>query len=376
MQPGGQGPGPGGTLLLHRPRHLGHIRRLGARADGVGEHVHGREAALLQKRQGGGELLLRLLGEAADHVGGDGGVVKVPPQQVHGLPEPGGVVPAVHPMQGGVAAGLQGQVEMGAQVGQSRRPAAEVLGDGPGLQAAQPQPQPGRGRRNGLHQVDEAGAVAEILAPGGDLDAGEHQLPIALGLKLAGLGYRLVQGQGAHRTPGKGDDAVGAEVHASVLHLQHGPGPGGQAPGRQHLEAPPPQGVIHRHPGGAVPDLLLQQVQKGHPVPGAADQVDAQGLCLVGVSLDIAAAHCHHPVGAHPPGPADGLAGFLVADGGDGTGVDDVSVGTVLKVHQLVAPAAQLLLHGLGLVLVHLAAQRVNGSSHGDSPCTFRVNSV
>ena len=67
---------------------------------------------------------------------------------------------------------------------------------------------------------------------------------------------------------------------------------------------------------------------------------------------------------------------LYVADGGDGTGVDDVSVGAVLKVHQLVAPAAQLLLHGLGLVLVHLAAQRVNGSSHGDSPCTFRVNSV
>ena len=122
--------------------------------------------------------------------------------------------------------------------------------------------------------------------------------------------------------------------------------------------------------------FLLQQVQKGHPVSGAADQVDAQGLCLVSVGLDIAAAGGHHGAGTAPPGPADHLAGFFVADGGNGTGIDDVSVGTVLKVHQLVAPAAQLLLHGLGLVLVHLAAQRVNGSSHGDSPCTFRVNSV
>ena len=237
--------------------------------------------------------------------------------------------------------------------------------------------QPGCGRRNGLHQVDEAGAVAEILAPGGDLDAGEHQLPIALRLKLAGLGHGLVQGQGAHRTPGKGDDAVGAEVHASVLHLQHGPGPGGQAPGRQHLEAPPPQGSHPPPPGGCGPATSCSSRSRKairSPVPPIRSM--PRVFCLVGVGLGIAAAGGHHGAGTAPPGPADHLAGFFVADGGDGTGIDDVSVGAVLKVHQLVAPAAQLLLHGLGLVLVHLAAQRVNGSSHGDSPCTFRVNSV
>ena len=73
----------------------------------------------------------------------------------------------------------------------------------------------------------------------------------------------------------------------------------------------------------------------------------------------------HHGVGAAALGPADHLAGFFVADGGNGAGIDDISVGAVLEVHQLMTPAAQLLLHGLGLVLVHLAAQRVNGNSHG-----------
>ena len=35
----------------------------------------------------------------------------------------------------------------------------------------------------------------------------------------------------AHRAPGIGDDAVGAEVGAAVLHLQKGPGPALQPPG-------------------------------------------------------------------------------------------------------------------------------------------------
>ena len=335
--------------------------------------MHGRKAALLQKRQGGGELLLRLLGKAADHVGGDGGAGEICPQQADGFPEPGGVVPAVHAAQGGVAPGLQGQMEVGAQIGKLRRPAAEILRHRPGLQAPQPQPQPGRGRRYSLHQVDEAAAVVKIPAPGGNFDAGEHQLPVSLRLELPGLGHGLGQGQGPHRPPGIGN---GAEIHAAVLHLQHGPGAGRHASGRQHLKVPPPQGVVHRHPRGPVPGLLLQQVQKGHPAAGAADQVDAQALGLVGVGLDIAAAGGHHGVGTAALGPADHLAGFFVADGGNGAGIDDISVGAVLEVHQLMTPAAQLLLHGLGLVLVHLAAQRVNGSSHGDSPCTFRVNSV
>ena len=39
------------------------------------------------------------------------------------------------------------------------RPEAERLGDGPGLQRAQPDPAAGGGSADGLHQVDEGGPI-------------------------------------------------------------------------------------------------------------------------------------------------------------------------------------------------------------------------
>ena len=70
------------------------------------------------------------------------------------------------------------------------------------------------------------------------------------------------------------------------------------------------------------------------------------------------------------------LPGFFIADGGDGAGVDDVGVRRGLKVHQRVATPLKLLLHGLRLVLVDLAAEGVNSNSHGDSPCTLRFSPI
>ena len=46
-------------------------------------------------------------------------------------------------------------MEVGAEVGQGRRPAAESLGDGAGLQTAQPHPQGGDGMAESFQQVDE-----------------------------------------------------------------------------------------------------------------------------------------------------------------------------------------------------------------------------
>jgi Na+/H+-translocating membrane pyrophosphatase len=71
------------------------------------------------------------------------------------------------------------------------------------------------------------------------------------------------------------------------------------------------------------------------------------------------------------PGTADDLAGFLVADGGDGTGVDDVGVGRAVKGHKGMAPGGKQLLQRLGLVLIYLAAQGVQGDFHAlAAPCS------
>lgn len=109
---------------------------------------------------------------------------------------------------------------------------------------------------------------------------------------------------------------------------------------------------------------LLQEVEKRHPVAGAGDQIQGQGGGLVGVGLDIAAAGGHHGVFVELAAAADHLAGLFVADGGDGAGIDDVGIRRLLKGYQCMAPADKLLLHGLGLVLVHLAAKGVNRNAH------------
>ena len=63
-------------------------------------------------------------------------------------------------------------------------------------------------------------------------------------------------------------------------------------------------------------------------------------------------------------GAANHVPTFFVADGGDGTGVDDIHIGLCIKLCEGVAAAGQNGLHGLGLVLVDLAAQGVNGIAH------------
>src|SRR5699024_11677804 len=80
-----------------------------------------------------------------------------------------------------------------------------------------------------------------------------------------------------------------------------------------------------------------------------------------------AAANPNQRVGGHRLGPMYQLPGFFIADGGDGTGIDEVGVGGTVKGDQSMAPADQLGLHGLGLVLVDLTAQGKNGDIHWHS---------
>ena len=67
----------------------------------------------------------------------------------------------------------------------------------------------------------------------------------------------------------------------------------------------------------------------------------------------------------HPAGPKSDYAYHTEAmDRAMEGGIDDVGIRRFLKGHQCVAPADKLLLHGLCLVLVHLAAQGIDGNTH------------
>ena len=202
------------------------------------------------------------------------------------------------------------------------------------------------------------------MAPAGDLDARQYQLLIALLPQLPRLLRRRFQRQRPHRPSGVGNDAVGAEVHAAVLHLQHGAGTLRHAAGRQHLELAAAQGVVQQRHRLFFVGGLLQKIEKRHPVAGSGNQIQLQSRRLVGVGLDIAAAGGHHGVFVELAAAADHLPGLFVADGGDGAGIDDVGIRRFLKGHQCVAPADKLLLHGLCFILVHLAAKGVNRNAH------------
>ena len=170
------------------------------------------------------------------------------------------------------------------------------------------------------------------------------------------MGDSGFQRRGAHRTACVGDDTVGAEVVAAVLNLQHSPGARFQAAGREKLKVPALKRRVHLLDA---PFLLCRQE---HPVdkrfsPGTSgDDVDIQSPYLLRLHLGIAAADADDGAGILPPAAANDGAVFFVCHGGYGTGVNDVTVAGFLKTAQGMPHGQDLLLHGLGLVLIDFAA--------------------
>ena len=137
VQPFRDGGGARRAFLAHAHLYLRHRRGLRAGAHGIGEDVHGGEAALFEEGERFAELLLRLLGKARDEVGGDGGLVKILAQQRDRLVKTRGIVPAVHSLERRVAAGLHGKVEVRAEILELCRPLAKFSRHGARLERAE-----------------------------------------------------------------------------------------------------------------------------------------------------------------------------------------------------------------------------------------------
>lgn len=114
-----------------------------------------------------------------------------------------------------------------------------------------------------------------------------------------------------HPPPGVRDDAVGAEVDAAVLNLQHGPSAALQAAGGQNLKGAAVEGVVQGGDGLALLPGALQQSGEAQPVPGAGHQIHPQAVHGVRVGLGIAAAHSDDSVRAGLAGPAVICRDFL-----------------------------------------------------------------
>ena len=353
----------GGTFRFHRLGHLtGHGVGGGSRTAGIGEDVHGGKAAFPRKGQGFLQLRLRFAGEAHDEIRGHGAAGEPLAKQPDALQIPGCVVFPAHPLQNGIAAALQAQMKLGTEIVKGRQPPAEVLIHDPWLQRAEADAHGSGGGTDGLRQIGKAAAVLQVPAPGGDLDTRHHYLPVTGLRQCPGLGNGPVEGLGAHGAAGIGDDAVGAEIVAAVLNLQHGAGTLPHPAGRQIFKGSALQGVVNSNVLTAHAACLLfppegqQTLQEFLPAAAAGDHIGAGFGSFLRADLGVAAAHTQQGVGMLAAQTVQEGAIFAVGDGGDGAGVDDEDIAVGLR-GRLVAQTDELLLHGLGLILVDLAAQ-------------------
>ena len=175
-----------------------------------------------QPRVGGHRLRVRevgvgLAGEANDHIGGQcdvGGMRSQGGDQVEVVATP---VEATHALEYAVAAGLQWDVKVPAE-SRRRGQLDQLGGEVVGIDGAETKPC--RGDRRQQPPNERCEGVAAVAAEGAQVDAGQHDLAIAIGDRLlraldqCGLVLALRHAAGAPH------DAVGAAVIAAVLHFE------------------------------------------------------------------------------------------------------------------------------------------------------------
>ena len=259
-------------------------------------------------------------------------------------------------------------MELRAEVGEPGEPPAEILRHDSRFQTAQPHPQRRDGGADRLDQLRDRGLPREVCAPAGDLNACHHDLPVAPPGKRLRLADGYVHRRGTNGTPGVGNDAVGAEIYAPVLHLQHGAGSFLQPAGGENLKLPAAQCVVQTLRLGFAFHGGEHQLHKFPPAAASADDIHPKSTHRLRGVLGVATAHADDGVGIFPAAPADDRPVFLVRHGGDGAGVDDIAVAGSVKLPDLMPKLGQQLLHSLGLVLICLAAKGIKRKLHMSIP--------
>ena len=323
-----------------------------------------REAAGADKAQRLPEFFVRFAGESDDQVGRDGAAGEIRVQEADALVVARGVVLAVHAAQDAVAAALEAQVELRAEIWEARQRAAECFVDRPRFERAETDAHIRHGGADRREQVAQDGPVFPFLPPGGNFDAVNDDLTIALGGELLRLGDGSVQRHGAHAAARVGDDAIGTEIVAPVLHLQQRARPRGEAAGGQDLKVLSETVVFNLLPLLLVFRRLLEVRNKCTPVCRADEDVDVQLADLIRVRLRVAAADADDGVRIQAADAADGVARFLVGDRSHRTSIDDIAVTDLVKFAERMPVCKQHLLHCLCFILIDLAAEGVECEFH------------
>jgi hypothetical protein len=191
-----------------------HVDGRGVGAGGVFEAVNRVVAYLFEERDGVFEVLVGLAGEANDDVRRERDVAPCGFGPGNALEVPVAGVVALHGLEDGGAAGLDGEMDVVAEGGDGVDDVDDVAGEVAGVRGGKADALNARDFAYGGEEFGE-GALAggimvavDVLAQ--ELDLGEARLGDALGFGEDGGG-----GAGAFFSAGVGNDAVGAEFVAA-----------------------------------------------------------------------------------------------------------------------------------------------------------------
>ena len=248
-------------------------------------------------------------------------------------------------------------MKMPAYLPRRGKAAAEVLGYDRRLKGTQAYAHMGRGLGDRLYHVRKPRLSRQVYAVGRDLYPRQHDLPVALSVELRRLRGSVLKRQAAQAAAGVWDDAVGAEVHAPVLYLQHRARPARDGSRRQHLELAALERLVDIAAALAGAVGFLHRLDELSPVRRAEDNVRAELRDLLGLYLRIAPAYRDDGSGVLLLEPAYHLAGFAPALGGHGAGVYYHGVGKLAGYGGLMPMLLQKTFHRLSLILVDLTAE-------------------
>lgn len=315
--------------VLVQLARVGH--RLGALLVGVPEDADGVQPGLGEEALQLGEVRLGLAGEADDEVGPRAGLRGPGADRAEQFQEAVGVPEAAHRAQHAGRRVLEGQVEVGGDLGRGGEDVDQAGTHLGGLQIADPDPLDAVDLRELRQQRLQQPDVAQVLAVGGVVLGDQHDLLDALSGEPAGLPQHI---RGAAGDEGAAEGGDGAERAAPVA-------AGGQLDGRHGAVVQAAAERCARPGGGRDPrGQILRHGYRGRSVAG------------------------QRHLGALPLGGADGQQLPAVpwgVRGVDAAGEDGLQavgdVGVVVKAEDAV---------GLGQRRGELLAVPLGHAAHGD----------
>ena len=162
-------------------------------APGIREDMHLRKIALAHERQRLSKFFLCFARKAYDEIGRHRAAVEIRLQKLHAFQKPGCIVFAVHPFQNRVTAALQTQVELRAEILTPGQCPAEIGVDRARFERAQPDTKFRHRLAQSQYKLAQRAAVTPFPAPGGYLNAVDHDFAVSLCLELPGLTHGLIK---------------------------------------------------------------------------------------------------------------------------------------------------------------------------------------